>query len=374
MAQSNPFVFEQFAMGDAFCGRLNELSTLSERSENCKNTLLISPRRIGKSSLVNEFFNHAKLNGFLCVYVDLFEILSAEDFARLLYQASAEAIPWNVKKFMSQAGRIFRKVTFEASPSSNGESMKFRPALAPRNFEEYLQDALEGLQSYAENHSMKVVVAFDEFQQITLIKDTRIDAILRKFMQQSKNMSFIFLGSKRHMLQELFNGQSQPLYKMASLLNLEGIKESDFHEFAQTKMKVNFPIDVFNHLYKETSGESKLIQHICYHIFNNINQKDTISFRDINTAIVRILNEEDGLYRSLFDENSINNKKALKSVVEQHGIGLFSTKLLSSVKLSKASMQKSLTNLRKDEIIDKVNERWIILDRTYHLWIKSLYS
>ena len=364
---SNPFIFEKLAMGKDFCGRKDEILLLKQRCKDHTNTLLFGRRRYGKSSLINEFFRSLPERQYLKIYVDLFDIVSATDFARLLYTASTKAMPLSINHLIRNISTYFSKATFDISVSASG-SPKITPTLGARDFEEFVADALDGITAFAKERNLKVVIALDEFQQIALVKDKKIDAILRKYMQSNPNLCFIFSGSKRHMLSTLFHHQSSPLYKMAAGLELTGIEAGAFHAFANKRMNADLPRDVFDYLYQQADGESKLIQQICYHL--HMQDKKTLSNEDVDAAVNRILDEDDGIYRMLVGGLTANQRLALRLVSRNEGKELFAAPTLLQAGITKQSLYTSLTSLRKNEIVDRENEQYFIPDRGLELWLR----
>lgn len=367
----NPFVFEKFATGMHFCGRERETKLLVDRCHNCTNSLVFGKRRYGKSSLIHQVFSQLADKDFLKVYVDLFDLVNANDFSRLLYSASTEAIPLNVKDLIGSLGNYFKKTTFDVSVGTTGMP-KITPALASRNFEEFVFDALDGLSRYANDHKMKVVIALDEFQQIATIKEKKIDAILRKYLQSNKTICIIFSGSKRHMLSSLFHQQNCPLYKMASGLEIKGINPEDFYQHVQKKMNAKLSKESFRQIYTLADGESKLTQQLCHHLYQM--NKDTITEEDINTSLNKILDEDNGIYRMILSRLTNNQRLALRQVVKHSGRELFTADNLKNAELTKQSLYSSLTSLNNSEVVDREDDVYFIPDRGFELWLtRNLY-
>ena len=368
---TNPFVFEVYATGEHFCGRSRELAKIKQLVSDGNNVLLYSRRRYGKSSLIKELFDsHLPRRRFLPIFVDLFEILDAYDFARLFYQSAATAMGFSTASAMKQLVRYFSKANFSLSVGNDG-APRLTPTLGSRDFDELVKDAFEGVEAYGKEKKRIVVVAFDEFQQIAEVTDKRLDAIIRKHMQVSRHSSFIFCGSKRHLLTSLFNDQKKPLYQMATGVSLGGIAEDVFYAFVNKKLGSRLSRDGFTFLYDVTQGESKLIQQAGYHLYYE--PADRIGVEQVATVLERIVSEADAEYRMLFDRLPRGQKHALRAIVSWNGVQLFAKHALQDLDVSKQTLSTSLKALQRDELVDREGERYAVIDRKFDLWLRRLF-
>ena len=366
----NPFVYEEFATGELFCGRNSEIKTMVRYISDSKNMLLYSKRRFGKSTLINELFeHHLDTSVYVTIYIDLFDMTDPNDFARLLYKGIADALPFDYKQKLSELKSLFSRVNFSATVKPDG-NISVAPVIAGRLFEELIEDAFTGLLAYLKKQNKKAVIAFDEFQQIAEIKEKRIDALLRKEIQKHHNISYIFSGSKKHTLSQLFSHYSKPLYAMATGIELGGINEKHFYEYV--KIRLNKPIsrEVFSYLYKLAQSESKLIQHICYHLYYS--DADTVTPLQVDETVSKILKESDGEYRMILDMLPLSQREALKAVAATEGIGLLTKETLQRYNKTKASMSSALKGLLQKEIIELEDSRYIINGRKFALWCEQL--
>lgn len=198
----NPFIFDKYATGQFFCGREQEMQILTERCYAGSNSLVYGRRRYGKTSLIKQTLEGLDKEKFLTLYVDLFDASDELDVAKLLYSACANVIS-TYTKVTNEIKNIFKKINLSMSVDVDG-SVSFSPQLNELSFEEYLNDALGSIDAFAKKHNRRVILAFDEFQQISALK-TDIDGTIRKRLQENTNFVWIFSGSKRHLLSELFS-------------------------------------------------------------------------------------------------------------------------------------------------------------------------
>ncbi len=364
------FTYEGFALADNFCGRTEELTYLKEITSASNNLVLFSKRRMGKSSLLQEFIqNHILKKDYICIYVDLFEISSKMDFLRLVTKQTANALPLSIQSGISQLIKIFKNISFGVDIDSSNGSLSFSPKIIASQFDDAIDDYFISLNNYIQTSGKKAIVIFDEFQQIVNIKDKKIDAIIRKHIQSHKNISYIFSGSKKHLLTNLFSNIDAPLYQMATFKELQSIEEKSFFNFANSKLKFKIKEVEFNYLYTISGKESKLIQEILYHIDkNNI---ENITIDSIDEIIDEIIDEKAVSFRIIFDMLSNSKKIALKILSQTSNI--YTQLMLEKYDITKPTLQSAVKKLYDEEnLVDKKNDIYVIDNKLFQLWCKHL--
>lgn len=369
----NPFIFDKYAHGESFCGRTQEIQTLKERCIAGSNSLIYGRRRFGKTSLIKKTFEKLDKKDFICVYVDLFDANDELDVAKLIYAACAESMS-AYTKIKSGVKNFFKKINLSMSVDMEG-GVSFTPQLSEFSFDEYLNDALSSIDKFAKDHNKRIVIAIDEFQQISTIKSP-IDATIRKHLQEKANITWMFSGSKRHLLTELFLDQSRPLYKQAEGLEVKGINDQEFYEFAKSKFPCDLEPEVFNVIYQMADSETKLIQQICNKIYTRVKTGDAESIDEnlVRSVVNAILDAEDGIYRMLDGNLKPNQRKALRHLVRFGGTSLMSHDNLKQTNISKSSLNTALKSLYdgikgNGYLIDKDYDSYFIPDRTFEIWL-----
>jgi AAA+ ATPase superfamily predicted ATPase len=359
-----PFPYETIAPKEFFYGRDDEMKVLKSHIKNSTNVLLFSKRRMGKSTLIENLLRELD-DAYVGIYIDIYNIITAEDFANILLREITAQEKGDIVDAIKKWSSIFKRTRVE--PTFDPESSQMGLKLSTNNlsFEELIEDSFVALFKMAQNKN--VILAIDEFQQITNIKNVKIDAILRKYMQQSNNISYIFSGSKRNLLNALFAYKS-PLYSMATPLALQPLRVEDI--YAYTKKQIDISMKIVEYIYQVSAGETKLIQMILHRIFIEKEQLDTIDTSMVNRVINDILVSKDDHYKTLFEIFSTNQKKALR-LLAKHGKELFSIKILNEENISRSSMQSSLKQLYAKEYIDKEDGTYFIPDRAFELWAKK---
>lgn len=356
----NPFPYENIANKKTFYGRIEELKFLRQNISNSTNVLLFSKRRMGKSTLISNLFNKIKKD-YYCIYIDIYNMITAEDFAKLLFKGITEVQKGDVIKTIKSLSKLLRRVRLEPTFNSETSEMSIRTIVNDLTFDELMEDAFKVL--FELSKDKKVVLAIDEFQQVSTIKDIKIDAILRKYIQKSENISYIFLGSKRNLLNSLFM-YKEPLFEMATPYALKSIDIDEIYNYAKHHLKINR--ELIAYIFSLADGETKLIQMLLYRLY--INYKNKLIKKDlIENELKEILILKNEHYKTLFDLFSMNQKKAFK-LLSRFKKDLFTQKVLKEENLSRASMQSSLKSLYEKEFIDKEDDNWFIPDRTLELW------
>lgn len=361
----SPFPYDRLPSKDEFFGREKELEDLSRIVEYSNNALLFSKRRMGKSSLIKALFEKYD-EKYICLYTDIFDITSKEDFISNLLKSLANQ---NSKKFdlkgaIKNLSSLFKRVRFEPTIDTNTLEYSIKPNIISLNFEEMIEDFFFSLDELSKKS--KIVLAIDEFQQIANITDVRLDAILRKYIQNRKNISYIFLGSKRHILTSLFEYKA-PLYEMANHIELKALKLEDIFEYAKKHLDISF--EMCEYIYSLSDGETKLIQQILHLLYI---QKTAVNEKEqIDLALKEIINSKDSSYRLLFDTLGNNQKLALK-ILGKYKSGIFSQSVLDEFNIKKQTLQSSVEALFKSELIDKNEDRYFIPDRVFELWVEKL--
>lgn len=358
-----PFPHETIAPKEYFYGRDEEVTELKKHIQNSTNVLLFSKRRMGKSTLIKNVFRDVEKDT-IAIYIDIYSIVTAKDFGHLLLKGISKAQKGDIATSIKKLASIFKRVRVEPTFDSNTGEMGIKPVVDGLSFEEMIEDSFNMLFNISKDK--KVVIAIDEFQQIAEIKDIKIDAILRGYIQESYNISYVFLGSKRNLLSSLFEYKS-PLFSMATPMALKPIKEDDIYNYA--KKYINISKKSIEYIYEISKGETKLIQMILHKIYTN--GIEDINNSAINDIVYEILNSKNEYYRALFETFSANQKKCFK-LLTKYKTDLLSFDVLRVEEMSKSSMQSSLTQLYQKEFIDKEDDIYYVPDRSFELWGEKL--
>ncbi len=371
-----PFVFGRLANETNFTNREKETKRLSDNFSSLVNTVLISPRRIGKSSLVMHAAAKAmeKDKKLRCCFVDLFTIRSEEEFYRTLAEAVLKSTSSRTAEFVRKAGKYFShiipKFTYSPDPSSevelgfNWEEVKKRP-----------EELINLAEAIAKEEKIKLVVCIDEFQNIGLFDDpTAFQKRLRANWQKHQHVSYCLYGSKRHMMMEVFASAAMPFYKFGDILFLEKIAEKDWIPFIVKRFgETGKQIDAVQagNIARMVECHPFYVQQIAQLSWFRTRKKCTSA--EINLAFSSLLDQLGLLFQSITENLATTQVNFLKAICEDV-VQFSSQENITRYKLgTSANVQRIKEALLEKEIIDVQKKEIVILDPVYKAWLKQQY-
>lgn len=292
--ENKPFIFGVATSGDNFTDRKSETARLLANFKHGINTVLISPRRWGKTSLVQKVCNLAKSDDLKVVYLDIFSCRSDREFydafaSAVLKQTSTKWDEWveNAKLFLS---RITPKISFGTDPMTDFSiSLEFNPK------SDDITEILQLPEKIAQMKGFRIVVCIDEFQQIAEFSDSKnFQKRLRTIWQLQKSVSYCLFGSKKHLMNELFEKKSLPFYKFGDAIYLQKIPTADWVEYICGRF--------------EATGKSispELAQKVCDTIENHSSYVQQLAWLIwVNTDKVATEKEFEEAYKDILDQNT----------------------------------------------------------------------
>jgi len=230
--KNNPFLLKGYVSKEFFCDRQKEVKQLFDNIQNGIDTTLISARRMGKTGLIFRFFDHLQEHGDIkSIYVDIFSSRNLSEFIKLLTEAILLAFPERTpvgKKFFEFIKGFRPLIGYDPLTGQPQIQIHYQSAQE----KEY---TLQGLFSFLENQGELIVIAIDEFQQISDYPEKNIEALLRTYTQNLTNIRFIFCGSRKAMMINLFSNVKRPFYSSTQFLSLEKIDKEVYSSFIQNK-------------------------------------------------------------------------------------------------------------------------------------------
>ncbi len=366
----NPFYYGGAVFDEHFCNRLDEISELKTDINAGLNLLIYAPRRFGKTSFVLKTVNELKENSVKYVFLDLMYLSTVDDFINKYFNVLAKSLQEPTDKIVSFFKNIIKirpniNVSFDASGNPN-----FSLALGAEDSTKTLEDVLNIPYEFAKNNQ-KIVVIFDEFQEIVNLE---LEAKIRSTIQHhSDKVSYIFMGSKKSLLHEMFLDKNRPFYKSVKHFKIQEIKKESWSEFIKTKFSyTNKSIDdiYIDKIFTLTKGFPYYTQQFAYELWNStIASVDDGSF---DKTLNRVIEREEDLFALEWDNLTPNQKKALKIVVQKDGVSLYDEQYFAKYEIKSGSFQTALNGLMKKDIIDKNGSAYYISDPIFEYWIKKL--
>ncbi len=346
--QDNPFILEPFRSKEYFCDREQETEEIIRNIANGRNTTLISPRRLGKTGLIFRVFEEIKERAlsYETIYADISDTLSLEDFIKVL----SDAVVAKLNK--QQRIAAFFKSLKSVRPLLGLDPMTGSPQVSfTFSDENQKQSTLIDVLAYLENYPQKIVVAIDEFQQIREYDGINMEAVLRKNIQHLHNVRFIYCGSKKHTMTDMFTNAKKPFYESTSFCYLTKLPVSVYAPFIREKFEEagkTIDNDSIDYILEWTRVHTYYTQRLCNEVFaqSDGNVDNTV----VQKAIQTILESERERFLELRRLITRSQWKMLAAIAKEGSV----TQITASAFLSKYGITSGPTAIRNVQaLIDK---------------------
>ncbi len=369
---NKPFIFGVATSGDNFTDRKKETERLSLNFRNGVNTILISPRRWGKTSLVQKVCRLTQSDKLKIVYLDIFSCRSDKEFydafaSAVLKQTSSKLEEWleNVKLFLS---RIRPKISMGTDPMTEF-SISFEINPQSNDIDEILQLP----EKIAQKKGYKIVVCIDEFQQIAEFQDSRtFQKRLRSIWQLQKSVSYCLFGSKKHLMNELFEKKSLPFYKFGDTIYLPKIGTSDWVNYICDRFKVtgkHISKELAEKICQRVENHSSYVQQLAWLVW--IHTDKTASEQDFEEAFQDILDQNTPLFEKQTESLTTYQMNFLRALINGVHKKFTTQEVLQKYQLgSSANVSIVKRALEKKELIEIEKNQVILPDPVMKVWLK----
>jgi hypothetical protein len=294
MKEINPFLVNGYVSKKYFCDRQQELTALTTAIKNGNNVTLVSPRRMGKTGLIFRVFEACEKEATL--YVDILPTRSVVDFIKIISEAILRKFPEK-----TSIGRKFLNFIKSLRPLFSFDSITGEPQIqiVYQTEPEKLQ-TLHNIFQFLNAQDIHIVVAIDEFQQITEYPEKNMEAILRTEIQHLKNVNFIFCGSKRSIMIDMFANAKRPFYASTQFLNLDKINEKKYIQFIIEKFKqgnMNIEKESIDFILEWTKTHTFYTQSLCNKIYAYSTPNITLTL--VKKACKEILDQQATVFLQL---------------------------------------------------------------------------
>ena len=344
----NPFILEPFKSKDYFCDREKETEEIIRNITNGRNTTLISPRRLGKTGLIFRVFDEMKKRKlpYETIYCDISDTLSIEAFIKVI----SEAVVGRLGK--QQKITAFFKTLKSVRPLLGIDPLTGSPQVSFTFADDnQKQSTLKEVLGYLESYPQMVVLAIDEFQQIREYGDVNMEAILRKHIQHLHNVRFIFCGSKKHTMTDMFTNAKKPFYESTAFLYLSKLPIPVYSAFIKEKFALagkTIDDDSIGFIIEWTKDHTYYTQRLCNEVFSL--SGEAIGRKDIVTAIQTILDSERDRFQEIRRLVTRSQWKMLAAIAMEDSV----SQITSAAFLSKYKISSGPTALRNIKaLIDK---------------------
>lgn len=371
-----PFIFGKIATEKNFTDREKETADLVRNFTSLINTIIISPRRWGKSSLVNKA---AKLamnqdSRLRICHIDLFNVRDEEHFYSLLAQKviSATSTKWEdaVASAKSMFSHLVPKISIGSDPT-NEVSIDFDWETVKQNPDEVLDFA----EKIAQKKGLKIVICVDEFQNISEFTDADyLQKKLRSHWQRHQSVAYCLYGSKRHMMMEVFTNSSKPFYKFGNLMFLDKIDTHCLVEFfqrrfADTNKRIND--DAANLIVQLVENHPYYAQQLAQQSW--LRTKDVCRVEIVREAHAALVEQLSLLFVTITETLTTQQLNYLKALIAKEK-AITSTDVMHRYKISSTtSIARSKAALIKNDILDNKAGEISFQDPIYAYWLKTEY-
>ena len=372
MTIENPFVFGKAAVGTYFTDRAEDAKRLTANLMHGINTILISPRRWGKTSLVKKVISEMDRIDMKPVFIDIFQCKSEYEFyhafaTAVIKQTSSKFDEW-VEIGKTFLANVSPKFSFGSDPM-NDFTLSFE--WNPKDDTE--TDILQLPERIAQKKNVRLVVCLDEFQQVADFADSvKFQKKLRSVWQHQQNVTYCMFGSKKHLMENIFNDKSMPFYKFGDMMFLKKIPTEEW---------VPFICDKFKETGKTISGEqaakicevtenlSSYVQHLAWVVWYKSDK--VVTDKNIADAIDDLLEQNKAFFQREVEQLSELQFNFLRALANGVTNGFSRKDVIKKYRLeSSANVQAIKKSLLKKDLIDIDSQNITFNDSLFKQWLK----
>jgi hypothetical protein len=360
----NPFSYGTIVKGSYFYDRTLECQRIVSTLSGGNNLVLFAPRRFGKTSLVFRAIEELEKLGFVCFYFDFMPVYSRESFIAA-YSRAILTRQNNLQKAVKKMAALIKGIRPKLVFDQYGKPEFSLDFTDDKVSEKTLEDILDLPESLA-SEGKRYMIVFDEFQEINKLNGENFEKLLRSKIQQQERVNYLFLGSRTHLLNDMFNNKGRAFYNAAMLMQIESLPKIETIEFLKNRFSLSdIIIDETASLYLiEQAGNIPYdIQLLAAEVW----QYMISTQKEVNTEVIglcaeRIVDLKNDYYFELYDRQSAYQKKLLNSLL-MSGENVFSADYAKRFRLSATSTtQKALLGLVENGVVEKVEGVYFIAD------------
>lgn len=369
------FVYGTSVEGNNFTDREEETKRLKLNFENGINVILISPRRMGKSSIVKKVKSQIDKPGIMVVNMDIYDCRSEYDFynrfaAALIKETSSksEQVLENIKRFLI---RLTPKISFSPDPTTE---FSLSLGITPQNYQP--EEILQLPELIAKEKGMHLVVCIDEFQQIGEFNDTiTVQKRLRSIWQHQRNVSYCLYGSKKHLMTNLFQNRKMPFYQFGEMIYLDKIPTEKWVPFICERFKSQgktISKEFAKNICDTVENCSSYVQQLAWNVFAET--KNEVTTEDFKKGENALISQCSGLFEEQIKGltsyqlnfiraicNGIHTNFGHRDIIESYNFG------------AKSNISRIIDSLLNRELIEVDKDGIYIEDPVFRIWFKQNY-
>lgn len=348
----NPFILKGYLSEEYFCDRVEESETLINNIKSGADSTIISPRKYGKTGLILHVFDtiKRKMPSVDTLYIDIFSALNLDDMIKIMAENILEQFPPKTslgKKFVTFLKGLRTKVSLDSFSGMPQVEFNFL-SQEERNYN------LRQLLEFINGQEKRMVVAIDEFQQIEEFPEKNVEALLRTYTQQLHNISFIFCGSKRRSMAQIFTDAKRPFFSSTRIISLDKIDAEQYASFIKAnfdKGKLSITDDAVSMILDWTKLHTFYTQSLCNELYGKQIRKVTVE--QVRETCIDILERETPNFLQLRELLTQQQWRLLIGVAKENEVeSVATTKFLTKYNIGSATnARRALQSLVDKELI-----------------------
>jgi len=372
---ANPFKFGTVVSGEDFADRQKELEHLTSSLGETVRIFLVAPRRYGKTSLIRNVLAALERKKILTAYVDLYWANSSKEFMALY----TTAILNGSRSVARKAARFVREFLPKLRPRL-GFDPNGKPELSLDFFQEGTMGAAEEAfdlpEQIAKAQGKRIVVAMDEFQEIMRVGGEDLERKLRAAIQHHSHVSYLFAGSKSHMLINMVSEKTRPFYQMGTLMALNKIPPEEFKRFVRSKFSESsksISDAALELVFSESDNVPHYVQLLAFHLWDHYQHLQQIEEQHVEEVVALILRSHEPAYLTIWEGLTVHQRRTAEAAAMLGGRLLTSRETIHRFHLETASnVAKSLSALCSKGILRKEADGYIFEDALFGRWVKKV--
>ena len=368
----NPFVFGRAAEGPYFTDRSEDSRRLYANLTHGVNTILISPRRWGKTSLVKKVIETINSKETKTIFIDVFQCKSEYEFCRtfataIIKQTSSKLDEW-VEMAKNLLSSISPKFSFGSDPLNDFSiSFEWNPK------EDTEIEILKLPERIAAKKGIQLIVCLDEFQQIAEFSDSiSFQRKMRSVWQHQQQVTYCMFGSKKHLMEKVFNDKIMPFYKFGDMVFLKKIPETEWIPFICSKFKETNKVITEQQaarICEVTENLSSYVQQLSWLVWYKTEK--VVQNKDIDYAINDLLEQNKLFFQREVESLTEHQMNFLIALANGITTGFSRKEVINKYRLeSSANIQSVKKSLIKKDLIDVDGQTVSFDDSLFKLWIK----
>ena len=355
----NPFRFGPLALDEAFTDREAEIESLVADARNGQDVVVFAPRRYGKSSLIWRVAQQLVADDVLVAQIDLMRTPTKDQLASKLAKTIHEELVtrlWSAKERMKAFAGLRLTPTITVDPNEGTVSFSFDARAADEDIDATLEELFSMLGRIAAERERRVVLVLDEFQEVVDI-DPALIKLMRSVFQEQPEVAHIYLGSKRHMMERIFNDANEPFWRSAKQTELDVIAPDLFAPYAIAKFQETgkkLDAEACASALRLTGGHPYSTQELFYFVWGKTPEGATADAATLQQGLAETLRSEHSHFSLVWDRASAGQRRVLQALAqEQPGRPLSSDYQRRHYLASGASVQSAVNALVRAELVKR---------------------